>query len=167
MEEILDLLGRYWWFVGIVILRVVVPMFKNKQNAESSSSSEKRSKPKSQLQEYLEKMRAEVSASEMSRPEERSPQTLPSEVPFSYDDESAFLGHPSVQQKPKPRKVKAPAKTMYDIVPEMQQPAEAAKSSLVSAGVETKSFPENLDYLPPMQRAFVFSEIFGSPKGLD
>jgi hypothetical protein len=40
-------------------------------------------------------------------------------------------------------------------------------SSSSSMNGATKPFPENLEYLPPMQRALVFSEIFGQPKGLE
>jgi FtsZ-interacting cell division protein ZipA len=168
MDEILSLLGRYWWLVGIVILRAVISNVNKKKKAESSSS-EKRPERKSQLQEYLEKMRSEFAESEEpSRP-------LPREVAFSSDDEddSDFLGHrPSPQEQHKQKvqqmqKAKERDKEKYTIVPETIPLQDIKGKSLPVTDVAKKSFPENLDYLPPMQRALIFSEIFGSPKGLD
>jgi hypothetical protein len=174
MEEILGLIGRYWWIVGIVILRVIVPMFRKKQNTNSSGAgnTDKRPAQKSQLQEYLEKMRAEFAESEdQSSRSFRQETPLPREVPFSSDeDDSAYLGHVSAQPKTKPKKVKPAEKKKPVSLVETYQASESTEAVIKSSSagsVERKSFPENLDYLPPMQRAFVFSEIFGSPKGLD
>ncbi len=173
MDDIFDLLLRYWWLVGIIILRVVVSnVGKKKKQSESSSSG--RTERKSQLQEYLEKMRAELDA-----PAENPSQSLPAEVPFYNDaDDAAYLGHASDQQERQAKlmqklrekqKAKALADSRSSLIPETYQPTDAAEALLPAAGtrVEKKSFPENLAYLPPLQQAFIFSEIFGSPKGLD
>jgi hypothetical protein len=168
MEELFDLLQRFWWVIGFVILRMVLSNYakKNKRTDSSRSTVNSSETRKSQLQEYLEKMRAEIAL-----PEASSAQSLPPEIPFSSDDEddSAFLGHVSAPLPPEPKKqVKIVKEKRFTILPEVyQQPVVTTETPLYVAVAEKKSFPENLDYLPPMQRALVFSEIFGPPKGLE
>ncbi len=164
MDDIFDFIQRYWWLVGIIILRAVVSGFGNRKKDKASRSAgadNRREKRKSQLQEFLDKARSDLSASE-----EKSSQSLPREVPFTYDDadESAFLGHPSVRATPKPKKI---VEKKYVPLSETYKSMEPSETTVPVNSVEKKSFPENLNYLPPLRRAFVFSEIFGSPKGLD
>ncbi len=161
MDDIFDFIQSYWWLVGIIILRAVVSGFGNrKKDKESRSAAPRREKRKSQLQEFLDRARSELSTSE-----EKSSQPLPREVPFFRhdEDESAFLGHPSVRTTPKPKIVEK----KYVPLSETYKPVEPSETTASVNSVEKKSFPENLNYLPPLRRAFVFSEIFGSPKGLD
>ena len=171
MDEILSLLQRYWWIAGLIILRVVFSVSRKKSNDTSS----KQNKPKSQLQEYLEKMKAEL-----EMPAENSPQVLPPEVPFSSsrnnEDDLAYLGHASdqkerqtrlMQKLHKKQKEKNLASQQSLFAPEVSQHAESAGASFFTPSAEKKPFPENLDYLPPLQKAFVFSEVFGPPKGME
>jgi hypothetical protein len=45
--------------------------------------------------------------------------------------------------------------------------ADSQRPRPYQAEFSEKPFPENLDYLPPLQRALALSEILGPPKGLD
>jgi hypothetical protein len=179
MDEILDLAQRYWWLIGVVLLRFVLSSKGKKKKTEEVDN---KSKPKSQLQEYLERMRAEMAEPEPASSQPFSRETpLPREMPFSSDeDDAAFLGHVPNKQEQQAKlekkmqqmqKAKAAAKALEAkrsfIISETYPPAESTEISLSANRVERKPFPENLEYLPPMQRALVFSEIFGTPKGFD
>jgi hypothetical protein len=195
MDDIFDLIQRYWWIIGIIVLRVIVPIFRKKKSADSSDSNSTNNnrgeQKKSQLQQYLEKMKAELAESEPASSQSFSREKpLPREVPFSSDDDdAAFLGHAPtpqeqqaklIQKMQQAQKAKAAsaqaAAQLADrkkaLASETYQSTEKADeaiaiSSLSLTNAVTKPFPENLDYLPPMQRALVFSEIFGQPKGME
>ncbi|AEF83360.1 hypothetical protein [Leadbettera azotonutricia] len=77
---------------------------------------------------------------------------------------------PPPVKKKKPRKAAAPKAAVPGLAassapaspaPDFQRPGVYRTEPL------GKPFPENLDYLPPLQRALILSEIFGPPKGLD
>ncbi len=168
MDELLYILQRYWWLVGLVLLRLVFSSFEKKKKSQANGKTQK-----SKLQEYLEKMRAELepSSGQSSYSKAREEPSSYKEEDFYGDDEKMpprYVPHSSGGEARASHNVKTLVEEIGEkTFAEANQPMESGMKPQSPAGTEKTSFPQNLDYLPPLQRAIVLSEILGPPKGLD
>ena len=91
-----------------------------------------------------------------------------------YQEESGGLGHWETEKKPVrniPKKKNVNRQPLVSAVDskieDILQTQLPIKKEAPAPGVSTKiPFPENLDYLSPLKRAFVFSEVFSQAKGI-
>ena len=92
------------------------------------------------------------------------------------EENDANLGHweeekKAVKSVPKKnyisrKHLKPAVSTLSEDILNTQVPLKKETVKIPSSNVlTTDSFPKNLEYLPPIKRAFVFSEIFSQPKG--
>jgi hypothetical protein len=88
--------------------------------------------------------------------------------PIQIEEDEPLPPAPVKKKKPKAPKAAVPGFAAA-ITPTVPAPDSQRPSSLprYRAEFSDKPFPENLDYLPPLQRALALSEILGPPKSLD
>jgi hypothetical protein len=93
------------------------------------------------------------------------PEVLPEEDIPAPAKKAAPKPKAAVKAAPRPQKKEAPQIALSTDIPQAK-PAPTAETSAQKAAAK-KRFPETLEYLPPLKRAVILSEVLGSPKGLN
>jgi hypothetical protein len=66
------------------------------------------------------------------------------------------------ERRPPPEAVPVMEPAVKPLAPELKAPLMVRATTNLPQG-----FPDNLEYLPPLKRAVVLTEILGAPKGLE